>query len=123
MKTYQANLINSLTLILMPLWAYLTYEGTAEKPEQSITALIPLFLGIILFLCNNGIKKENKVIAHIAVVVTFIALLGLFMPLKAAIAEDRTLSLLRVAIMLFTGMLAMITFVRSFIANRKSKQS
>ena len=123
MKTYQANLINSLTLILMPLWAYLTYEGTAEKPEQSITALIPLFLGIILFLCNNGIKKENKVIAHIAVVVTLIALLGLFMPLKAAIAEDRTLSLVRVAIMLFTGMLAMITFVRSFIANRKSKQS
>ena len=123
MKTYQANLINGLTLIFMPRWAYLTYEGTAEKPEQSITALIPLFLGIILFLCNNGIKKENKVIAHIAVVVTLIALLGLFMPLKAAIAEDRTLSLVRVAIMLFTGMLAMITFVRSFIANRKSKQS
>ena len=45
------------------------------------------------------------------------------MPLKAAIAEDRTLSVVRVAIMLFTGMLAMITFVRSFIANRKSKQS
>lgn len=123
MKTYQANLINSLALILMPLWAYLTYEGTLEKPNQSITALIPLFLGVILFLCNNGVKKENKVIAHIAVVVTLIALLGLFMPLKAAIAEDRTLSVIRVAIMLLTGMLAMITFIRSFIANRKSKQS
>ena len=94
----------------MPLWAYLTYEGTLEKPNQSITALIPLFLGVILFLCNNGVKKENKVIAHIAVVVTLIALLGLFMPLKAAIAEDRTLSVIRVAIMLLTGMLAMITF-------------
>ena len=123
MKTYQANLINSLALILMPLWAYLTYEGNLEKPNQSITALIPLFLGVILFLCNNGVKKENKVIAHIAVVVTLIALLGLFMPLKAAIAEDRTLSVIRVAIMLLTGMLAMITFIRSFIANRKGKQS
>lgn len=123
MRTYQANLINSLALILMPLWAYLTYEGTLEKPNQSITALIPLFLGVILFLCNNGVKKENKVIAHIAVVVTLIALLGLFMPLKAAIAEDRTLSVIRVAIMLLTGMLAMITFIRSFIANRKGKQS
>tara|TARA_B100000242_G_scaffold154722_1_gene110593 strand:+ start:4507 stop:4878 length:372 start_codon:yes stop_codon:yes gene_type:complete len=123
MKTYQANLINSLALILMPLWAYLTYEGTLEKPNQSITALIPLFLGVILFLCNNGVKKENKVIAHIAVVVTLIALLGLFMPLKAAIAEDRSLSVIRVAIMLLTGMLAMITFIRSFIANRKGKQS
>ena len=123
MKTYQANLINGLTLILMPLWAYLTYEGTAEKPEQSITALIPLFLGLILLSCNAHLALKNKLSAHIAVVVTLIALLGLFMPLKAAIAEDRTLSVVRVAIMLFTGMLAMITFVRSFIANRKSKQS
>ena len=123
MKTHQSNLINSLTLILMPLWAYLTYKGTVEKPEQSITALIPLFLGVILFLCNNGLKKENKVIAHIAVAVTLIAFLGLLMPLKQAISEDRTLSVVRVVIMLFTGMLAMITFVRSFIANRKSKQS
>ena len=48
MKTYQANLLNGLVLILMPLWAYLTFEGTAEKPEQSITAFIPLIIGIIL---------------------------------------------------------------------------
>ena len=123
MKTYQVNLINGLTLILMPLWAYLTFESTTEKPEQSLTALIPLFLGLILLSCNAHLALKNKLFAHIAVVVTFIALLGLFMPLKAAIAEDRTLSVVRVAIMLFTGMLAMITFVRSFIANRKSKQS
>ena len=53
---------------------------------------------------------------------TLIALLGLFMPLKAALAEDRTLSVIRVAILLLTGILAMITFIRSFIANRKGKQ-
>ena len=47
MKTNQANLLNALTLILMPLWSYLTYEGTIEKPDQSITALIPLFLGVV----------------------------------------------------------------------------
>ena len=29
MKTSQANLINALTLIIMPIWAYLTYEATA----------------------------------------------------------------------------------------------
>ena len=45
MKTNQANLLNSLTLILMPLWAYLAFEGTIEKPNQSVTAFIPLFLG------------------------------------------------------------------------------
>ena len=123
MKTYQANLINSLALILMPLWSYFTYEATADKPEQSITALIPMFLGVILFLCNGGLKKENKTIAHIAVLVTLIAILGLFMPLKAAIADDRTLSVFRVCLMLLTGILAMITFIRSFIENRKRKSS
>ena len=119
MKTHQANLLNSITLILMPIWAYLTFEGTVDKPEQSITAFIPLFFGVILLLFNGEVKKENKIIAHIAVLVTLIALLGLTMPLKAAIADGRTLSVIRVAAMLLTGSLAMISFIKSFIAARK----
>jgi hypothetical protein len=47
MKTYQANVLNAIMLIVMPIWAYLTFEGTVEKPDQSITAFIPLF-----FWCN-----------------------------------------------------------------------
>ena len=119
MKTHQANLLNSITLILMPLWAYLTFEGTVDKPEQSFTAFIPLFFGVVLLLCNGGVKKENKIIAHLAVLVTLIALLGLTMPLKAAVADGRTLSIIRVAAMLLTGSLAMISFIKSFIAARK----
>ena len=119
MKTHQANLLNSITLILMPLWAYLTFEGTVDKPEQSVTAFIPLFFGVVLLLCNGGVKKENKIIAHIAVLVTLIALLGLTMPLKAAVSDGRTLSIIRVAAMLLTGSLAMISFIKSFIAARK----
>tara|TARA_Y100001934_G_scaffold55682_2_gene68734 strand:+ start:1927 stop:2295 length:369 start_codon:yes stop_codon:yes gene_type:complete len=119
MKTNQANLLNALTLILMPLWSYLTYEGTIEKPDQSITALIPLFLGVVLLLCNGGVKRENKMIAHIAVFITLIALIGLLKPLNAAIDDGRTLSIFRVVAMLITGSLAMITFIKSFIAARK----
>lgn len=119
MKTNQANLLNALTLILMPLWSYLTYEGTIEKPDQSITALIPLFLGVVLLLCNGGLKRENKMIAHIAVFITLIALIGLLKPLNAAIDDGRTLSIFRVVAMLITGSLAMITFIKSFIAARK----
>ena len=122
MKTYQANLLNALTLIIMPLWAYLTYEATAEKPEQSVTAFIPLFLGVILLLCNKGIKNENKIIAHIAVVLTLIAILGnASKPLLTAIEEGRGLGIFRVSVMIFTSILAMITFIKSFIANRKNK--
>ena len=121
MKTHQANLINSLTLILMPLWAYLTYEGTVEKPEQSITALIPLFLGVILLLCNKGVKHNNKIIAHIAVLLTLITLLGLIMPLIGSIKRGDIQATFRVSIMILTTVLAIFYFVQSFIDARKNK--
>ena len=121
MKTYQANLLNAIMLIVMPIWAYLTFEGTVEKPEQSITALIPLFFGVTLLICNKGLKNENKVIAHLAVVITLIALIGLTMPFKAAIYESRMLSIIRVGLMLLSGIFAMITFVKSFVKARQKK--
>jgi len=121
MKTYQANLLNSITLILMCLWAYLTYEPVDGK-SQNLTALIPLFLGCVLLLCNKGIKNENKIIAHIAVLVTLIAILGIASkPLIAAIEDGRNLSLFRVSLMLLTSFLAMFTFVKSFIKARQNK--
>ena len=122
MKTYQANLLNALILILMPLWAYFTYEGTLVKPEQSVTAPIPLFLGFTLLLCHKGIKNENKIIAHVAVLLTLIALLGnATKPLLTAIEEGRSLGVFRVSLMILTSILAMITFIKSFIANRLNK--
>ena len=121
MRPYQANLLNSITLILMPLWAYFSFVGSEDKPELSLTAFIPLIFGIILLLCNGGIKKENKIIAHIAVLITFIALIGLTMPLKSAIADERTLSIIRVLIMISTGLISLFYFIKSFIQARKNK--
>ena len=121
MKTYQANLLNSATLILMCLWAYLSYEPVDGK-SQNLTALIPLFLGGVLLLCHKGIKNENKIIAHIAVVVTLIAIIGIASkPLTAAIEDGRSLSIFRVSLMLLTSTFAMFTFVQSFIRARKKK--
>ena len=65
MKSYQANLFNSLVLILVGLWGFVDVD-------YSPTALIPVFFGVILLLCNNGVKNENKVIAHIAVLFTLL---------------------------------------------------
>ena len=56
MKTHQANLLNSITLILMCLWAYLTFEGTIDK-EQNMTAFIPLFFGCYTIVC---VMEESK---------------------------------------------------------------
>jgi len=119
MRTYQANLLNSITLITMCLWAFLTYDSVDGK-EQNMTALIPLFLGVILLFCNNGLKKENKIIAHLAVVITLIAIVGVFTkPFLKAIEEGRNLGIFRTSLMLLTSLFAMFTFVKSFIAARK----
>ena len=121
MKTYHAHLINSIALILMPLWAYISFDATPEKEYLSLTSMIPHVLGVILLFFYNGVKNQNKMIAHIAVLVTLIAILGLFMPLKAAIADGRITSIFRVCVMLVTGLLAMIFFIKSFIAARRNK--
>jgi|TARA_B100000780_G_scaffold77288_2_gene52221 uncharacterized membrane protein (UPF0136 family) len=113
MKTYQANLLNSIVLIIIGLWGY--FEVVSP------TALIPVFFGLVLLLCNGGVKKENKVIAHIVVLLTLlllVALVGMRLPKSL---DSGGLGLIRVIAMISTSTIAMVTFIKSFIANRKNK--
>ncbi|MAW31619.1 MAG: hypothetical protein CMD15_07065 [Flavobacteriales bacterium] len=132
MKPYQANLINVLALILMPVWALIAFEAPADDPDKSnMTALIPVVFAIILFLFNGGLKKENKFISHLAVIFTLITIVAIYMkPFSSALADyndnnssENIMRIVRSGVMILTGVLSMIVFVRSFIANRKSKQS
>ena len=78
MKAPFYNKLNSISLILIGLWGYLDYADV-----QSPTALIPVGFGVILLLCSNGLKKENKIISHIAVLLTLVilfALVGMRLP-------------------------------------------
>ena len=111
MEASKANLINSLSLIVFGLWGYID--------SSSMTALIPVMFGVVLLLCNSGIKKENKLIAHLAVLATIICLLGLFMPLKGAIDRGDNLGIIRVSIMTITCATAVVSFVQSFIKARR----
>ena len=70
MKTHTISLVNAIALISMGTWGYIDSEA------QAVTALIPVIIGIILLLVNNSVKKENKIIAHIAVLLTFIVFIG-----------------------------------------------
>jgi uncharacterized membrane protein (UPF0136 family) len=111
MTTTKANLLNSITLIVIGLWGYFDVD--------SPTALIPVFFGVLLFLCNNGVKNENKVIAHIAVLLTLlllIALVGMRLPKSI---DSGGIGLYRVLAMILTSTLAMVAFIRSFINARK----
>ena len=130
MKPYQANIINVLALILMPVWALIAFEAPVDEPVKSnMTALIPVVFAIILFLFNGGLKKENKFISHLAVIFTLITIVAIYMkPFSSALADyndnnstENIMRIVRSGVMILTGVLSMIVFVRSFIANRKSK--
>tara|TARA_S200000501_G_scaffold39210_1_gene32069 strand:+ start:936 stop:1274 length:339 start_codon:yes stop_codon:yes gene_type:complete len=111
MNAYKANLINSISLIIFGIWGYIEVS--------SVTALIPTAFGAILLACSSGIKKQNKIIAHISVLLTLLilfALLGMRLPKSL---ESGGLGLFRVLAMCGTSIMAMIFFVKSFIAARK----
>ena len=111
MKTTNTNLLNSITLILLGLWGYIDVN--------SPTALIPVVFGVILLLSNKGLRNENKMIAHIAVALTFlllIALVGMRLPKSL---DTGGIGLYRVIGMILTSALAMVSFISSFISARK----
>lgn len=116
MKAHTASLINAVLLIVLPLWGYLS----SETPSK--TALIPAGIGIILLAMNPGVKKENKVIAHIAVLLTLLILIALIKPLMGAVGRGDGLAILRLAVMIISTALAMVFFVKSFIDARKRRE-
>ncbi len=115
MNANKASLINAVLLVTLPLWGYFSSE------TPSITALIPTFIGILLIALNNGVKKENKVIAHIAVLLTLVVLIGLIKPLLGAINRADNLAIIRVVIMIISTIIAMVYFIKSFIQARKNR--
>ena len=101
----------------MGLWGYF-------DTNQAPTALIPVGFGVILLFLSRGIAKENKVIAHIAVLLTLLVLLAIIgKPLMSALSDGGSLKIFRVSAMVITGIIAMIAFIRSFIAARKAREN
>lgn len=115
MKANSVSLVNSLILITMGLWGYF------ESDSRPITALIPVIVGLVLLIINGGVKKENKIAAHVAVLLTLIIIIGLVRPFLGTLERGNITGIIRVSLMILTSLWAMITFIRSFISARKAK--
>ena len=115
MKAHKTSLVNAILLIVLPLWGYFSSDS------PSMTALIPTFIGVVLLLLNKGVKNENKIVAHIAVGLTLLVLIGLIKPLTSAIGRSDTAAMIRVFVMILSTIIAMVFFVKSFIDARKKR--
>ncbi|MEM1411989.1 MAG: hypothetical protein AAGH19_06465 [Pseudomonadota bacterium] len=115
MKPHVASLINALVLFGASAWAWFGSD------MASTTALIPTFFGIVLIACLPGVKAENKIVAHLAAVVTLLLLVALIMPLRGAIGREDTTAILRVSLMMASTAFALVFFIKSFIDVRKRR--
>lgn len=115
MNAGNISLLNAIVLVAMGAWGYLGSD------DPSPTALIPVGIGIALLAMNPGVRAHNKMIAHIAVLLTLLILFGLVMPMKGAIGRSDSLAIFRVATMIATTVLALVVFIKSFIDARRLK--
>jgi len=101
----------------MGMWGFLdayNIDGT----NMSKTTLIPVIFGVIFLLCSPWIKKHNKTVAHIVVVMTLILLIALVKPLLAR----EGLAQIRIGLEMLGCLIALVFFIKSFIDARKARQ-
>jgi hypothetical protein len=113
MKPFQINVANSSILIIVGLLGYFMSNN------PSPTTFIPVVAGAILLAMNSGLKKENKTIAHVVVLLTFLLAIALIMPLRGAMKREDTGGIIRVGLMVVSSIVAFILYINSFIAARK----
>jgi hypothetical protein len=115
LKPHIASMIHAVSLAALGAFGYFSSD------TPSATALIPVVFGVILLALNSGIKKQNKVVAHIAVTLTLLIILGLGKPLQGAMGRSDSAAVSRIVVMLATGVIAMVSFIKSFKDARKAK--
>jgi hypothetical protein len=109
------SLINALSLIIL---GFIGYQAGG-----SATALIPVGFGVVLLILVPGVKKEQMVPAHLAVLLTLIVAIALFKPLSAALGRDDGAAVIRTSIMLATSVMALICFIKSFVVVRRARKA
>lgn len=115
MKAHTASLVNALILIGFGLWAY----WGSDTPSK--TAFIPVGFGVVILSLYRGVKKENKMVAHIAVLLTLLILGGLVKPLTAAIGRSDPVAIARVSVMILSTIVALVFFIKSFVDVRRAR--
>lgn len=116
MKPYQINIINAAILVVLGAWGYL---GSASPSK---TSLIPVAFGVLFFALTPWFRQDNKVVAHVVVLLTFVLLFALAMPLKAAAGRGNQEAVIRLSVMMISCTIAMFFYIKSFRDARKARE-
>lgn len=118
MKAASANLLNAIVLIAAGLYAYfviLTPEGT-----RAPTALIPAAFGLLFLVFQKGVANQNKIISHVAVVLTLLLLVICIM--RFVKVEDWVAKKYVFLVCVISNAVALTAFISSFIEARKNRK-
>ncbi|MFL2803842.1 MAG: hypothetical protein ACJ0BB_02915 [Dehalococcoidia bacterium] len=116
MNPKTANLINSISLILMGIWGFIDVS--------SPTALIPTIFGILILICfflSNKNEKLNRIFVHVAILLTILILFALVFTRLPKSIDDGGVGLIRVLIMIGTSIFSTGIFIKNFIDARRYK--
>ncbi len=118
MKAASANLLNAIVLIAAGLYAYfviLTPEGT-----RAPTALIPAAFGLLFLIFQKGVANHNKIISHVAVLLTLLLLI--ICAMRFVKVEEWGAKKYVFLICIVSNAVALIAFIGSFIEARKNRK-
>ena len=114
MNTYKTTVFGSIFIIIISTWG-------AIEASFSPTAFIPLVIAVLLLLCSKGVKQENKIIAHVAVLLALLCFLGLFMALKGTLDRNNLTGTYRVISMIIASGIILVSYINSFIQARRKE--
>lgn len=78
-KPHKVNLVFSIFLIAIALFGL--FARYLDEGDWQITAMIPAVFGVVLLPMTGGIKRDSRIIGHIAatvVVILFISMIAMF---------------------------------------------
>lgn len=109
MKAYQVMFFNAIVLIALGIYGF-------SIPPHSPTALISTAIGLILSILAFFVKKENHIIAHIAIAIT-----GLSFLLFIVVGLLRHNSM--IILMAIVTLLSLVFYISDFIKRKNEAKS
>jgi general stress protein CsbA len=112
MKNYHITLLNAAILIGIGFSGYFA----AAPDHRSMTAFIAPAAGILLLAMFPAVKKQNKTITHVVVVLTLLITVSFFI---TGFMRGNSL----IIIMAVVSLIALILYIMDFIRRKKEREN